>query len=586
MKLKDAYLNMSLHKKLLIQFIVLSLLPILLIGAVSYGISYNVTHRNAIQFSKEIVHQTTERTDNLLIQARRLALMAAEDPAIQAALRNPLSNDIRKRYSQELELNTRLNFNSSYYDQLFSVYVLGANGGKYKSGYTTVKEADLTKTDWYQRIAAAEGLIWLNTDTGSLAAHTADESFISGGIAIKDKADGSLIGVVLVEIPEGQVAEVMRTKSPETGRVYMINAANKVVAQSDAAGSPALDSSNPILPDGTLIASKNLLVIEEMSGLTGWKTVGVIPIKELTKDSDKIGGVILGVLLLVCFFAIVFAWQMTRSVVKPIKEMSFLMKRVEAGDFQVTMPAGYRDEIGRLSRSFNLMIRKTDELMKRVLSDQEALRQAEIKSLQYQINPHFLYNTLDSIVWLARTRKMDDVVRMVMAITKLFRIGISRGKDIITIREELEHVNNYLIIQQMRYKKILAYTIDIPERLLDYRISKVILQPIVENAIYHGIKMKTEKGRITIASEEAADHLRLFVRDDGIGMTEEQLARLNNALMDRPGEKLNIYGIKNVDERIKLFFGPQYGLTYHSEHDGGTTVEIKIPKLQEENSHD
>jgi two-component system sensor histidine kinase YesM len=586
MKIKDIYLNMLLQKKLLTQFIILSIIPIILVGVVSYIISYNVTHKNAIQFSKEIIHKASEKTDDLLLQAKRLALMAAEDPIIQETLRHPLSEDIARRYSKELEINTRLNFNTSYYEHIFSVYVIGKNGGKYKSNYTTMRETDLTKTNWYNKVSSSNDASWFSTNPDSLVAYTAGEYFISVGIPIIDKADGRLSGIVMVDIPEQQIAKVVQTRFRETGNIFIVDEKGIIITHSDRKAITNTyefnETDQMTKEDNTIVRfSKSLIVIEEISPLNGWKTVAEIPIKELTRDSVTIRQVIIGMLLLVSSIAMFFAWQMTKSVVRPIKEMSSLMKKVEDGDFQVTMPTLYRDEIGHLSRSFNMMIRKTDELMASVVKEQEALRQAEIKSLQYQINPHFLYNTLDSIVWLARTKKPDDVIRMVMAITKLFRIGISRGKDIVTLQEEIEHVENYLTIQQMRYRKILNFTIDIPEKLLNCRVCKVILQPIVENAIYHGLKMKTEKGYIHITAEERDNYLVLRVQDTGIGIKEDQLNRLNQALRDNNGEKMNIYGMKNVADRIKLFFGDQYGLTVRSNYGEGTIVEIKIPKAWE-----
>ena len=225
------------------------------------------------------------------------------------------------------------------------------------------------------------------------------------------------------------------------------------------------------------------------------------------------------------------------------------------------------------------MIGKLSDLIETVKIEQANLREAELKLLQAQINPHFLYNTLDTIIWLAEADKGADVVNMVGALSNYFRTSLSKGNDRISLKEEELHVQSYLQIQQSRYKDILEYEIDIPVELGDCLVPKITLQPLVENALYHGIKNKRGKGKITITGYQDGKNIRLFVKDNGLGMSEERLKQVLKALnkQDDKGLEKNFYGLYNVNERIRLYYGKEYGLRMKSIYQAGTEVEVILP---------
>ena len=203
-------------------------------------------------------------------------------------------------------------------------------------------------------------------------------------------------------------------------------------------------------------------------------------------------------------------------------------------------------------------------------------RKTELKALQAQINPHFLYNTLDAIAWLCEEGRNKDAEDMVTSLAKLFRISISKGHELITIEKEIQHAQSYLRIETFRYKNQFTYTFDVDENCLGYLCNKITLQPIIENAIYHGLNRMVDEGEITIRIREDGDDIILSVEDNGIGMTEEQCQEI---LRKEPGDRTGI-GIKNVNDRIKIYFGEEYGLTITSELDEGTCVDIRMPKVE------
>ena len=235
-----------------------------------------------------------------------------------------------------------------------------------------------------------------------------------------------------------------------------------------------------------------------------------------------------------------------------------------------------------LSASFGHIVVRIQQLMTTVRQEEINLRKTELKALQAQINPHFLYNTLDSIAWMCEQGKTADAVKMVHALARLFRISISKGHELIPVRREIEHAESYLQIQKYRYKNQFTYSFDVDPDCLDYLCNKITLQPIIENAINHGLDLMVEEGHIDVQIRPDGDDIVFRVIDDGVGMSEE---KIRTVLQEGPSDRTGI-GIKNVNDRLKIYFGQQYGLHIHSVPDEGTCVEIRMPKVTGEGNHE
>ena len=322
---------------------------------------------------------------------------------------------------------------------------------------------------------------------------------------------------------------------------------------------------------------------------TGWKVVGVNYRSELVENRDSIRTTY--ALWGLAFFAITIVLSVVVStrISRPIKQLRKSMQAVEQGNFDIQADIRSANEIGELGKDFNIMISEIKKLLHRITEQQEQKRKSELKALQMQINPHFLYNTLDSVIWMAEGKKQDEVIAMSSALARLFRLSISRGKEIIDVASEVEHVANYLTIQKIRYKDKLDYRMEVPEAIMGYKTVKIILQPLVENAIYHGIKNKAGTGIITISGSRTPDGIELTVHDDGVGMDAGCLERLRQSLAGEseareadPSSPHSGLGVRNVDERIKLYFGSGYGLSYESAEDQGTLVRIHLPAVERE----
>ena len=277
----------------------------------------------------------------------------------------------------------------------------------------------------------------------------------------------------------------------------------------------------------------------------------------------------------------VSAVMIVSGILQPIRQLNSVTEKIAQGDFNARAQVNSDDEVAELAVSFNKMAGNMQSLIDKVKEDERKMRKAALRLLQEQIQPHFLYNTLDTIVWLIESNEPDEAVTMVVTLSDFFREILSKGKEFISIKEEEKHISSYLQIQEMRYRDILEYDIQLDQVIYKYQILKLTLQPVVENALYHGIKYKRAKGCIHIHGEKEGDIIRLTVRDDGVGMDEEELAQLRQQIEKPCQETEKGFGLANVNERIHMYFGYEYGMKIESEKGKGTTVEIVIPAILE-----
>ena len=331
--------------------------------------------------------------------------------------------------------------------------------------------------------------------------------------------------------------------------------------------------------NGITMDDKKIYAIDNIVS-SDWKVVGISYVDEMINERIKdiyknvVEFAIIGLIILAIFIVIV-----SNRVSRPVRELSVAMKAFEknAEQFQYNPVHGVY-ELESLSESFDHMVMKIQELMVHIVDEEKTLRKTELKALQAQINPHFLYNTLDSIQWMCEKKDTEKAIAMVSALAKLFRISISKGKELIPIEKELDHVRSYLVIQSYRFKGQFEYYFEVDEKLLNYYCNKITLQPIVENSIIHGLEGMYDEGEIHIRVIDGGDHILMQIEDNGVGMTKEQCQKI---IAHDESDQFGI-GIKNVNDRLKIYFGQEYGLKIESELDCGTKVIVKIPKLTEE----
>jgi two-component system sensor histidine kinase YesM len=387
-------------------------------------------------------------------------------------------------------------------------------------------------------------------------------------------------GVLLLNMNFSFIDEICRGVSlGKKGYIYIIDQKGNIIYH------PRQELINTGLENENISFIKNynnksyinngrLITVKKLD-YTNWSIVGVYYMDEIIGNSNDITIYLVWVIVSAALIVIIISAIFSAKITQPIKKLQKSMKKLENGDMNVSICIDGNDEVAKLSHSFNVMVKRLKELMKQIVIEQEETRKQEYEVLQSQINPHFLYNILDSIVWMAENGKANEVITMTTALAKLFRISLSKGKNIITVENEIEHAKYYLVIQKIRYKNKFEYSINLSDEVKILKVPKLILQPIIENSLYHGIEYLVDEGFIEISAEISNEMLIFKVKDNGVGMSEDIVE--NVLIREIKSSKGSGIGIKNVHDRIQLMYGKEYGIEIESEIEEGTTITLKLP---------
>lgn len=444
---------------------------------------------------------------------------------------------------------------------------------------------------WYNRMKN-ENLSFLCCP-GSYLDENDDKNNILSVIRIIPKADNyqQHVGAVRIDFLKNSISNILsKSIFVKNSHSYIQNSKGELVTSSDVDFSGKLsinqETVNNISSSNNwtllTLASKKYYVRCKLIQDTDWYMITVVPLDEILSDSNNFFGSMFTNMLLICFVAYIFAFLISISITKRVSYVITNMKQVQQGNFSEIPVAASKDEIGELIDNYNFMIEKIEVLIDEQYKTGKEIKAAELKVLHAQINPHFLYNTLDLVNWLAIKNKTTEIVFLVKALANFYKLSLSKGKEVIAIREELMHVTFYVQIQNMRFSDKIKLIVDVPEEIKECIILKTILQPLVENSILHGILNKPEKeGTIIIKGEYKDESILLSIIDDGIGIPENKFDKiLCGEISSKSGGG---FGVKNINDRIKLYYGNQYGLTFKSSSDGPlTTVEILIPIIKPE----
>lgn len=577
----------SIKAKMLAYFF--SLFLILLVSfVIFYQMAVSALYRVATDSVEKTIQQINKDTYKMLSEATRIADNVSRDGEIQVQLRNPLPDSQKEMYKQRMNYNYNLNFKNQYTVDIDGIYVLGRNGAVFRSSKGTLRKQEFRDEEWFETVIRTGEELWLPPPPGADIVQDLDYLTISVVYPVKDRISSGILGVVVVDVRADRLNKIEDNGLVFEGKSYILDAEDRVIYSDQRDKEEELEAvnqafhENPADHSGTAdrieIGGEPSLYSSMYLSNNGWKTVGIISNHQVFAQFERLREAIIFAILLFALLAVIFAWKGADSVAEPIKKVRTTMKQVEKGDFDVQLQISSQDEVGELAQSFNHMTRKIKSLMDQEQKSQERLRYAELKALQSQINPHFLYNTLDSINWMVRMGKNDKVEEMIDALSTFFRISLSKGRHFISIREELIHVEKYIMIQKVRYERILTSEIRVPEEFFEYDIIKMTLQPLVENALYHGIKEKGEEGVIRINAKEEGENIVFCISDTGLGMSKEKLEKLQVMMDQGIDYDPDAYGIINVQKRIHMYFGPEYGLRFESEPGSGTSVYVTIPK--------
>lgn len=450
---------------------------------------------------------------------------------------------------------------------------------------------DYSDLEWYQE-AIKNPYDMVITGPNHHRFFDTDDEAISLSREIQDYENGTFLGVILVNLNMNKITEICDSfKENTTGALAIVNeAGEKIYLNSSSTG---MDIQNLNLKElietaeqysestfRTRLDGTEYFITKKKMKSTGWNLVHIIPQSWLLADLWKISMLIVTAVagtLLVTLFSLN---RILTNVIRPLKKLERHMGRVSLENLSEKVDITTDDEIGHLAGNFNSMLERIENLKEQVVEEQEDKRKYELQALQAQINPHFLYNTLDSIIWMAEGRKYEEVVLMTASLARLLRQSISNEDEVVPLAREVEYAKGYLTIQKMRYKDKLEFEIDVEPSILNIPLIKLVLQPIIENAIYHGLKYKESKGLLQVKGFMKDGNAVLQVIDNGVGMDEETLSHIYDK--HKVNYHSNGVGVYNVQKRLKLYYGENYGITYESEKGVGTTATITIPGIQEE----
>lgn len=578
----------SISYKLLIYFLLLILLPI-------FTISLMGNHYYSKTMSAEINNHTIQMIDQVnnnvefyLKNIENIIYYLSQDPQVNKFLKNEFKTQ-KEKAETEYEIKRILRSFSEAHTEIGGIMIVNSNDTYISNEMSKISRDSFSRDVWFKLAYAQPSKIHLISKPlgRNIRAYKdySSDSVLSVSKAFTDSVTGNFTGTVLIDLKLATIKDVIADVTlGKDGFLYILDGdGNMVYAPVNPivyrVNNKWLNSdTNSVTRD---IKNNKYKIIYKHSDYTNFKTVGVFSLSKNLQVVTNIRFYIVGIGIVTMVLAFIAALFFTKSIANPLKKLRRLMRKAEEGDLNVRFNYNGRDEIGQLGDSFNRMIDEIRNLIEMVYVEQKSKREAELKTLQAQIKPHFLYNTLDTIQWMAQVHKADDIVEVVDALTKLFRIGINKGNEMISVKEELEHIKSYLIIQKIRYEEKLDYEISFEDSILEYKVIKLILQPLVENAIYHGVKEKRGTGKIYITVEKHEKGICLSISDNGAGMSEARLQEIQAMLnSDNLGNRNPGYGTFNVQNRIRLSFGNQYGLSFTSKAGEGTTVRVFHPIIE------
>ena len=576
-----------------IQSVIFATVAVLILSAVVIvtGVSMKFTNtsifENSSEYTHTIIQQMNQNIDSYIDYMENIAYLISSNEDVQDYLFDEkIDNEGRYRILNQFQ--TILDSRSD----IRNVGIISKNGRMLiNDGSKSVnQDLDLNTQEWY---ATA-----LEKPNGPILTSSHVQHIISGerpwvitlSRGIRDRSgSGEKEGVFFIDLNYSAISGLCDQSTVGTkGYAFILDAKGNIVYHPQQQQlynelqteniSLIMDTDEDTVLTGT--GNDGKLYSISRSEKTGWTVVDCTNVKELLSKSRQAQSVYVLTAIILVIVALLFSRFMARSITLPIQKLRDSMKKVQEGDFSVSdVVVDSKNEIGSLTKSFDVMTHRIHELMEQNVHEQEEKRKSELKALQSQINPHFLYNTLDSIIWMAEGKKNEEVVLMTASLARLLRQSISNEDEVVPIANEVEYARGYLTIQKMRYKDKLEFQIEVDSSILYIPLIKLVLQPIIENAIYHGLKYKESKGLLIVKGFMKDGNAVLQVIDDGVGMDEETLAHIYDK--HKVNYHSNGVGVYNVQKRLKLYYGEDYGITYTSELCKGTTATITIPGRQE-----
>lgn len=570
----------------------LVLCAVLIVTFVSLRFTRSSIYDNAVVYTRTIIQQMNQSIDSYITYMDNIATMISGSEDTQSYLYQE-DDDTQDEMGHKKRLIEQFATILKSRDDIKNIGIIRNDGrGLFNSGLQSVNPyLDVTEQNWYEEAVNNN----MSVLTSSHVQHVIKGErpwviTLSRGIR-NFTGSGGKEGVVFIDLNYSAISELCDQNTiGSKGYVFIVDGEGNIVyhpQQQQLYNELQTENIDVVMnaqTDTVTMGSGNSAKIYTLSRSekTGWTVVGCMNLAELTKDSSKAQSIyVIMAIVLVCV-ALLLSNVIARNITMPLQRLRDSMSKVQEGDFsQADVEVSTQNEIGSLTKNFNLMTYRIQELMEQNVHEQEEKRKSEMKALQSQINPHFLYNTLDSIIWMAEGKKNEEVVVMTASLARLLRQSISNEDELVSVGQEVEYARSYLTIQKMRYKDKLEFRIEVEPEIQCVQIIKLVLQPIIENAIYHGLKYKESKGLLIVRGYEKDGNAVIDILDNGVGMDSETLSHIFER--HKVDYHSNGVGVYNVQKRLKLYYGNDYGMAYKSEPGRGTAATITIPMKQEVN---
>jgi len=588
---KNKYGSYSLRTKIIINFLIINMIVTSSLGMIYYWKSTRIMQEETAKNIQNTLSRVAIDVVNLTDSIRQVSDSISANPNIREYLRRPVTdNDFQQSIEDFRTINDIIQ-SFPYKQEVFKIRIFFDTSIVYSSNKVNLlgmEQAALAP--WYKDVNERNGkIVWTSTYPYK-SNHAWQENIISCVRVLNDfKQLDKRLGYVSVDLKERDIYKILEaTEEVVNGRLFIVNGSGTILSSRDSAliGKSihtmkgfehlALDEKKSVRID--VMGNNSLVQVKNIESLD-MNVVSAISMESISEKNVIIMNFLLQSFALILLVSILLAVLLSKNVTGRVLQLIEYVRRVDIEDDDNELKVEHNDEISSLMISFNKMVARNRTLIKEVYQEKVSKKEAEMRALQAQINPHFLYNTMDTINWMALKYKARDIMHMTQLLSRFYRLSLNGGRDVVNIEDEIEHIKTYIDIQKNRFEDDIEAYFDICPELYRYSTIKLLLQPIVENAIFHGIQKKpNQKGIIRIIGFMDDQIIKLRIIDDGAGMDRETVAKLEAGLIEADNHS-GSYGLKNITQRIKLYFGEEYGIKIDSEPGKGTCVELFFPSV-------
>ncbi len=586
-RIRKRYMDLKISSKIVFIYLILMIFSVTVSSLIYEKIYDDITSKKVSELSVQTLYTIKSNINSMIQNINNNSRIIISNKDIQAILKN--SNN-RNGIDVQIDMYGYLSSMIDSMNNVSSIYIYDNFGNKYYIDKQSRKSFKLNKVEsanWYKAAINEKGYYILRLNAGEKADLNPNENYVSFIRVINDMESQKPIGTLIININESNFVNCYKDIISKNGTNILLMDENNdfIVNPKDVSD---FNQINELIRKELIksdVEEEKNSIIEKIKGEEyifsslkieeyNWTIVSKIPFKELSKESSTVYLMAFVFTIINGILLFIGAISISRLITKPIKKLLKSMKGIENGEFKkVNIEVG-NDEIGKLRDGYNIMVYEIEKLINRIIEEQKVKRKAELSVLQAQVKPHFLYNTLDAMGYLALSGKCDEVYDALEALGEYYRTSLSKGREVITVGEEIEIVKNYFLLQKLRYGDIFTDTYEIDERVLNFKILKLVLQPIAENALYHGIKPKGEHGIIKLTVELIENLINISIEDDGVGMTEEELDKVVSDKIDNNNLS---FGLRGTIERLRIFYGTSDVYEIKSRKRYGTKVNITIP---------